>query len=175
MAERALLIIDMLKDFIHPDGKLSIGEAGPKVEKSIGSILSNARREGLFVFYICDHHLPNDAEFAIFPQHCIAGSRGAEIVQSLAPVKGDGIIYKRRYSGFFATDLDISLRERGVDRLLLTGVCTNICVLYTAADARNLGYEVEVMEEGVASFSEEAHQWALKEMQETLGARVVGG
>jgi nicotinamidase-related amidase len=50
---------------------------------------------------------------------------------------------KRRYSGFFGTDLDITLREREVDTLRLVGDCTNICVLYTAADARNLGYAVE--------------------------------
>src|SRR2546429_6985399 len=91
------------------------------------------------VVYLKDAPLPGDAEFEMFPPHAIAGTKGAAIVPELAPRKEDVIIPKRRYSGFFGTDLDITLRERGVDTLRLVGDCTNICVLYTAADARNLG------------------------------------
>src|SRR5437764_12512826 len=87
----------------------------------------------------------------MFPPHALSGSKGAEIVPEVAPAAGDVIITKRRYSGFFGTDLDITLRERGVDTLRLVGDCTNICVLYTAADARNLGYAVEFVKGGVTS------------------------
>ena len=83
------------------------------------------------------------------------------------------MIPKRRFSGFFGTDLDITLRERSVDTLRLVGDCTNICVLYTAADARNLGYAVEVVREGVTSFDAEAHEDALRELEKTLGATIV--
>jgi len=65
------------------------------------------------------------------------------------------------------------LRERGVDTVRLVGDCTNICVLYTAADARNLGYAVEVLEAGVTSFDEEAHRDALRELEKTLGAKIL--
>jgi nicotinamidase-related amidase len=57
----------------------------------------------------------------------------------------------------------------------LTGVCTNICVLYTAADARMLGYAVDVVGDAVASFDDEAHRWALRELEKTLGARMTTG
>ena len=130
-------------------------------------------RFGVPVLYLKDDHLTDDAEFAQFPPHAIAGTKGAEIVPELAPHDGDVVIPKRRYSGFFGTDLDITLRERDVDTLRLVGDCTNICVLYTAADARNLGYAVEVVERGVTSFDEQAHRHALRELEKTLGAKVL--
>src|SRR5438067_722075 len=78
-----------------------------------------------------------------------------------------------RSSGFFGTDVDITLRERRVDTVRVVGDCTNICVLYTAADARNLGYAVEVVRDGVTSFDLEAHEDALRELEKTLGATLV--
>ncbi len=70
--------------------------------------------------------------------------------------------------------MDLYLREKGVDEIYLVGgVCTNICVLYTAADARNLAYKVNIYKDGVASFDEEAHNFALKEAEKTLGCNVI--
>jgi len=170
--KKALLVIDMLNDFIKPDGALYIGEEAGRVTKEIETILSNARREGMPIIYICDNHRADDAEFNMFKAHCVRGTKGAEIVEELAPQPGDYIIPKRRYSAFFGTDLDATLREMGVSELVLVGVCTNICVLYTAADARMLNYEVTVVKNGVASFSREAHEFALSEMENTLGVKL---
>ncbi len=91
----------------------------------------------------------------------------------MAPREGDFQVYKRRYSAFFGTDLDLTLRELGVTELELVGVCTQICVLYTAADARMLNYNITVRKECVASFDEDAHAFALKEMEKTLGVKVL--
>ena len=135
--------------------------------------IARARSASEPVVYLTDDHLPDDAEFKMFPPHAIHGSKGAQIIPALAPAKDDVVIPKRRYSGFFGTDLDITLRERRVDTLRLVGDCTNICVLYTAADARNLGYAVEVVRDGVTSFDLEAHADALRELEKTLGATLV--
>lgn len=135
--------------------------------------IERARRAGEPIVYLTDDHLPDDAEFKMFPPHAIHGSKGAQIIPALSATPDDVVIPKRRYSGFFGTDLDITLRERGVDTLRLVGDCTNICVLYTAADARNLGYAVEVVREGVTSFDLEAHADALRELEKTLGATLV--
>src|SRR5438132_2217967 len=145
-----------------------------KIVPVIQRELVRARASGEPVVYLTDNHLPGDAEFAMFPPHALSGSKGAEIVPEVAPAAGDVIITKRRYSGFFGTDLDITLRERGVDTLRLVGDCTNICVLYTAADARNLGYVVEVPANAVTSFDEQAHRDALRELEKTLGAKIRG-
>lgn len=74
---------------------------------------------------------------------------------------------------FSGTDLDIRLRERHVDTVILTGVLTDICVLHTAVDAYNLGYQIEVVEPAVASLTPENHQFALNHFKHVLGASLV--
>jgi len=170
---RALVVVDMIEDFVREGGALYCGPSMARIVPVIQRELDRARSSGEPVVYLKDDHLPDDAEFAQFPPHAIAGTTGAEIVPEVAPRDGDIVIPKRRYSGFFGTDLDITLRERGVDTLRLVGDCTNICVLYTAADARNLGYTVEVVREGVTSFDLEAHADALRELEKTLGATIL--
>lgn len=171
--KRALVVIDMIEDFVREGGALYCGPSMSRIVPVIKQEIRRARGVGEPVVYLTDNHLPDDAEFRVFPPHAIAGTKGSEIVPELAPEQGDLVIPKRRYSGFFGTDLDITMRERGVDTLRLVGDCTNICVLYTAADARNLGYAVEVLEAGVTSFDEEAHRDALRELEKTLGATVL--
>jgi len=170
---RALVVVDMIEDFVHEGGALYCGPSMAKVVPVIKRELERARTAGDPIVYLTDEHLPDDAEFAQFPPHALKGSTGAKIVPELAAREGDVVIPKRRFSGFFGTDLDITLRERGVDTLRLVGDCTNICVLYTAADARNLGYAVEVMRDGVTSFDLEAHADALRELEKTLGATIL--
>ena len=171
--KRALVVIDMIEDFAHEGGALYCGPTMGQIIPVIQKEVTRARSAGEAVIYLTDNHVPDDAEFKIFPPHAIAGSRGAEIIPELAPEDEDDVIPKRRYSGFFGTDLDITLRERQVDTVRLVGDCTNICVLYTAADARNLGYAVEVVREAVTSFDQEAHHDALRELEKTLGAKIV--
>lgn len=172
MSRKALLVIDMLEDFIAPDGALTVGEPGEGIVNAVASEIKLAREENLPILYLCDRHRPDDPEFQVWPPHCIDGTPGAEIVRTLAPVNGDFIVPKRRFSGFFESQLDLYLRELEVDKLILTGVCTNICVLYTACDARMRNYSVEVVKDAVATFSKEAHQFALKEMESNLGCRI---
>jgi nicotinamidase-related amidase len=171
--KRALVVIDMIEDFAHEGGALYCGPTMGQIIPVIQRELVRARAAGEPVIYLTDNHVPDDAEFKVFAPHAIVGTKGAEIIPELAPEDADDVIPKRRYSGFFGTDLDITLREKDVDTLRLVGDCTNICVLFTAADARNLGYEVEVVREGVTSFDAEAHDDALRELEKTLGARVV--
>lgn len=170
---KALIIIDMLNDFVEEDGLLYSGEGAQKIVPFIQEKIKEFRENGDQIIYICDAHEEDDQEFDMFPAHCVSGTHGAEIYSDLAPETGDKIIKKRRYSSFFGTDLDISLREKDIKEIHLVGVCTNICVLYTTVDARSLGYDVTVYKDGVATFDEEAHEFALKEMGTTLGATVL--
>ena len=80
---------------------------------------------------------------------------------------------KRHYSAFSGTDLDIRLRERRISTVILTGVLTDICVLHTAIDAYNLGYDIEIVQPAVASIWPENHQFALGHFKNTLGAKLV--
>ena len=91
-------------------------------------------------------------------------------------IKDDNRVFwmdKRHYSAFSGTDLDIRLRERRVTTVVLTGVLTDICVLHTAIDAYNLGYDIEVVESATASLTPEAHDFAIGHFKNVLGATIV--
>ncbi|NLA25782.1 MAG: cysteine hydrolase, partial [Firmicutes bacterium] len=103
----------------------------------------------------------------------LEGDPGSDVVDELAPEPGERLIFKRRYSAFFGTELDLTLREYGATGLELAGVVTNICVLYTAADARMRNYQVFVNSAAVAGIEEGAHRFALREMEKTLGVTML--
>jgi len=170
---RALLVIDMLNDFLEEKGALYCGPAGRAVIPKVAEWVDRARAAGEPVFFVCDRHTENDTEFEMFPPHCISGTAGAGVCPELTHREGDVVVPKRRFSAFFGTDLDLHLREIGVREVVLVGVCTNICVLYTAADARMRGYRVTVPRDAVASFDEDAHRFALEQMEKVLGADLV--
>ena len=169
---KAVVVIDMLVDFIYFLGSLYIGDQAARVVFPIVDLLDKERAVGTPIIYVCDKHVREDKEFEMFPPHCVEGTKGAGIISELKPQEDDFIVDKRRFSAFSGTDLDILLRELGIEELLLVGVCTNICVLYTAADARSLNYAVTVPQNCVASFDASAHEFALKEMEKTLGVKV---
>ncbi len=173
IAGRALLVIDMLRDFVDEKGALFCGPDSRAILPFVGKALADARKAGRPVFFVADNHRPDDPEFRMFPSHCVAGTSGADVCDECRPLPGEVVIPKRRYSAFYGTDLDLYLREAGVNHLDLVGVCTNICVLYTAADARMRNYEVTVYRDGVASFDAEAHRFALGQMEKVLGVEVL--
>ncbi len=170
---KALLVVDMLVDFIDPEGALYIGPVAEELVPAVKSKLEESRSGGDMVIFICDRHLEDDKEFEMFPPHSREASGGEEIVPELSPRSGERVIPKRRFSAFFGTDLDLSLREKNIDEIEIVGCVTNICVLYTAADARALNYKVSVPSKAVASFDPEAHRFALQEMEKTLGVNMI--
>jgi nicotinamidase/pyrazinamidase len=168
----AVIVIDMLHDFIRPEGLLYVPGA-ERIIPALAARLAEARAAGDAVIYSCNHHLPDDKEFAIYGRHAVLGSPGAEVIDELAPRPGDRIVPKRRYSAFFCTELLLALREFRVEEVEITGVVTNICVYFTAADARNLDYPVTVHAGRVAGLTEREHEWALEQMVSVLGVNVV--
>ncbi|MCS7040235.1 MAG: cysteine hydrolase, partial [Caldilineales bacterium] len=97
-----------------------------------------------------------------------------EIIPELADLAAEATIQrKRRYSAFFETDLAERLQALQPEHVLVTGVCTDICVMHTAADLRNRDYEVVVVGDAVATFDPQAHEFALRHMEKILGAQVV--
>ena len=170
---RALLVIDMLNDFLEEEGALYCGPTGRAIVPVVVDRIREAREAGEPVFFVCDRHTHGDREFEMFPAHCVTGTAGAGVIPELTHRGGDFVVPKRRFSAFYGTDLDLHLRELGVEELVLVGLCTNICVFFTAADARMRNYRVTVPEAGVASFDVEAHRFALGQMEKVLGVRVV--
>ncbi|MEW6553045.1 MAG: isochorismatase family cysteine hydrolase [Actinomycetota bacterium] len=170
--ESALLIIDMLNDFIEEGGALVVPGAR-RIVPRLQVILAAARDRDIPVIYVTDSHREDDHEFRYWPAHAVSDTWGGAVVDDLRPRQGDYIVPKRRYSAFFGTDLDNYLREMGVRKLYLAGVLTNICVYATALDASMRNYGVAVFTDGVASLSEETDRFIFQQLEEVLHAELL--
>ena len=180
---KALISIDYTVDFVADDGQLTAGKAAQAIEKSLVERTEAAYQAGNYIFFAIDGHDKEDRfhpESKLFPPHTLVGSTGRQLYGSLAPlyetIKDDSKVFwmdNRHYSALAGTDLDIRLRERRVDTVVLTGVLTDICVLHTAVDAYNLGYKIFIVKDAVQSFDQVGHQWALNHFKNTLGATIV--
>jgi nicotinamidase-related amidase len=164
----------MLEDFVSAGAPLEVPETRkilPAVRRRIG----RARKDGELVVYVCDSHRKRDPEFERmgWPPHAIAGTPGAVVVADISPEPGDVVVDKNTYSGFHRTALQSALRRNGIRKLSLSGCVTNICILYTAADAAMRGYDVTVDETLVAGLDQKTHAFALDQMEKVLGVRVV--
>ncbi len=167
----AVLVVDMLRGFLEKGHALYVGDRARGIIPCVRSLLEAELKRGSKVFFIADHHKPDDLEFRMFPPHCIEGTAEAEVIPELAGYKGK-MIPKKRYSGFFGTTLEEELLKLRPERIIICGVLTDICVMHTSADARNRDYEVEVPVDCVASADEAAHRFALEHMEKVLGVRL---
>lgn len=144
----ALVIIDMLNDFVH--GALKTPEAASTVEPA-RRVLEHFRSRGWPVIYVNDSHYSTDIEMPLWGPHAMKGTWGAQVVPELAPREGEYVLEKHAYSGFYGTSLDHILRSLGVDTVVLVGLDADICVRHTAADAFFRGYKVVVVRDAVAA------------------------
>lgn len=179
---KALINIDYTVDFVADDGALTTGKAGQGIEGALVNLTETFIQAGDHVVLAIDGHDKSDhyhPENKIFPPHNLFGTPGRELYGKLADVYQENQakpnlywMNKRHYSAFSGTDLDVRLRERGIREVHLVGVCTDICVLHTAVDAYNLGYQLVIHEAAVQSFDQVGHQWALNHFEKTLGAEI---
>jgi len=170
----ALIVVDMLNDFVLPGAPLEVPETR-KIVPALRRRIGRARRSGELVVYVCDAHRKKDPEFTRmgWPPHAVEGTPGAAVFPAISPEPGDVVVEKKTYFGFHKTALDAVLRRRGIRKLTLAGCVTNICILYICAEAAIRGYDLTVDERTVAGFSPEIDAFALDQMERVLGARVL--
>lgn len=183
MTKKALINIDYTVDFVATDGALTCGEPGQLIEEHIVEITKQFINHNDYVVFAIDIHKRGDTlhpETKLFPPHNIEGTDGRKLYGALEKIYQDNQntenVYwmdKTRYSAFTGTDLELQLRARGITELHLVGVCTDICVLHTAVDAYNRGFQLVIHENAVASFDPEGHVWALRHFKGSLGATIV--
>jgi nicotinamidase/pyrazinamidase len=172
------IVVDMVNGFCK-HGNL----ASPRCDAAIPrvrAVIEARKTAGDQLIFLADTHDPNDREFEMFPVHCVRGTSESEVVPELQPLlAGSTLIRKRRYSGFFETDLEARLRAAGPDQVTVVGVDTDICVLHTIADLRNRDYQVIVPAQAVETFDAPGHPgdevqgWALAHIKGVLGATVL--
>jgi ureidoacrylate peracid hydrolase len=185
----ALLVIDMQNDFLAVDGLMAregwdMSEA-QRMATRLPVLIAAARGAGVFVvfvrnvyssernFYLSDVWLEQAARrrpggYTRFPV-CAEGSWGGDFYNEIRPQLGDPIVTKHRYNGFHNTDLDTLLRARGIRTIVFAGVSTHCCVESTARDAFMRDYYVVVVDDATATYSKEAHETALKNIDSLFG------
>ena len=164
----AILVVDMLNDFVT--GSLAC-DRGQAIVPATAALLNAAREKGVPVIFCNDCHLPGiDKELKLWGDHAIKGTPGAEVIPELGLCDKDYVVPKRRYSGFFQTDLDILLKELGVQTVIITGLHTHMCCRHTSADAYMLGYDVVVAKEATNAFTEEDYLGGLAYLKTCYGA-----
>jgi nicotinamidase/pyrazinamidase len=168
----ALVVTDMLHDFIDPQGALYVGAAGRAIVGFVAGKVEETRSGGGVVIFACDAHAVDDREFEQFKPHALKNSRGSEIIAEIPYLAGDYRVDKTRYSALHNTGLeDILIREE-VRHVKLVGVCTSICIMFTAISLLDREFHCRVYRDGVADFDPRAHAFALEHMQK-LGVEVV--
>lgn len=155
MSRPALLVIDPQVDF------LAMVDGGDTAIAGMVTLVDAARAAGVPVVFTQELHRPGRVDFGREldgdePVHCVEGTPGAELVPMLRPGPGDHLVRKRRYSAFFATDLDLLLRGLEVDTVVACGMLSDVCVHYTCVDAHQLDLHVHVVPEACAGSSRAA-------------------
>ena len=168
---KALVIIDMLNDFV--DGALANPRA-QAIVPSVQRLLAQARRDGWLVVFSNDAHEADDPELAVWGEHAMAGSLGAQVIAALEPHPGgrELISTKRSYGAFDGTDLNERLHQADVDEVVLAGQHTHICVRHSAYGALIRGYGIVVPRDAVCTFEGVDEQAALDYLRDVYHARI---
>ncbi|HUS12504.1 MAG TPA: isochorismatase family cysteine hydrolase [Pyrinomonadaceae bacterium] len=156
----AMIVVDMQNDFVSVGAAMETPAARAVVPK-IAEALNICRGAQIKVIYTAHVHRPDGCDMGLFDDMhppiadrvaLVDGTPGVEIYSQLAPAVGEHVIKKHRYSGFFGTDLDIILREWGVDTVIISGTTTENCCSATARDAMFRNYRVVFLSDATATY-----------------------
>jgi len=158
----AVVVVDMLEDNVHGGDASPLRDAALAVVAPINRLLAAAHERGWPVVFACDSFQPGDFLFGgRMKPHALRGTKGSEPIAELDRRPGDEVLPKRRFSAFFKTDLDQTLRLRGADTVLVAGISTSFCVLATAFDAVGHDFRTVIVEDACAAAKPEWHEATL--------------
>ncbi len=182
-ARTALVIIDMQRDFLEPGGfGAALGNDVSRLNAAVEpcrAILAGARASGMLVIHTREGHRPDlsdappakvergpaDKRIGACGQMgriLIRGEAGHDIIPALRPLPSEPVIDKPGKGAFYQTDLDLMLRNRGIETLMVTGVTTEVCVHTTVREANDRGYRCLVLGDACASYFPEFHEVGLR-------------
>jgi nicotinamidase-related amidase len=168
--ETALLLIDVINDLDFPEADQMLDDA-VRMAKNIRRLKQRARKASVPVVYVNDNFGKWRSDFHRTVEHCSrARVRGREVVRLLKPTKDDYFVLKPKHSGFFSTTLETLLRYLGAQRLILTGIAGNFCVLFTANDAYMRDYDLFIPQDCCVSNTPRENEEALALMRKFLKA-----
>jgi len=158
----AIIVVDMLKDNFKENPRNPYLQEGKAIIPNLQKLLREGRKRKIPIIFACDSFLEGDFIFkGRMKVHSLRGTRGAEVVDDLKPEPKDVVLPKRRFSAFFKTDLDQTLRILGVDTVVVTGITTEVCVLMTVMDGLSHDFSAIILEDCTASRNKEFRQECL--------------
>jgi nicotinamidase-related amidase len=169
----AVLLIDVINDLEFPGGE-RLFEQTPDLSRALAELSERARRANVPCIYANDNFGRWRSDFNTQIEHCLNdGVRGEALVRALRPRESDYFVLKPKHSAFYQTCLGLLLEHLGVQRLLIGGISTESCVMFTAHDAYLRGFDLTVLQDGCAGIEPDAHKNALAHMQTVLKARAL--
>lgn len=156
----AMIVVDMQNDFVADGAKLQSKQANAMVPK-LAATLRFCREQGIRVVYTAHVHRRDGCDMGMYDDlyppiaeraALVDGTSGVEIFPELAPAPGEHVIKKHRYSGFFATDMDLILREWGITNVVVSGTTTENCCHATAREAMFHNYKVAFLADATGTF-----------------------
>lgn len=166
----AVIVLDMVNDFVT--GAIAAERAQNVIPTLRDDLLPAARESDVPVVYANDAHRPEDVELEVWGEHAMRGTEGAEVIPELEPEDDDHVFEKRFYDAFYETGLEQQLRRLGVDRVVMTGLHTNMCVRHSSATAFANSYDIAVPDDCVDAFTAEDHQNGLEYLERVYNADV---
>lgn len=168
----ALLIIDMQNDFVLPGAPAVVDGAYGSVPR-VQDVLAHFRQAGLPVVHVVRAYAADGSDIEITrrdgflagPKYAVPGTEGVRIVEALTPIDGEHVIVKRRFSAFFATGLEETLRSIDVDRLVICGTQYPNCIRSTAFDAISHDFPTTVITDATSATDAQVAQASIRDMQ----------
>jgi nicotinamidase-related amidase len=168
----ALLLIDVVTDFEFPRGQ-ELYDCAIPIAPRIAALKKRARAAGVPAIYVNDNFGRWRSNLNQLLDSCLQeGVRGRPFVEQLAPDKQDYFVLKPKHSGFYQTPLEMLLQHLGAEQIILTGLSTNSCVLFTANDAYMRDLKLIVPPDCVAACTAKEHESALEEMKTMMKAEL---
>jgi nicotinamidase-related amidase len=168
----ALLIIDTINDLSFPGAEKVLPWA-EKLASRLSVFRNRAHRAKMPVIYVNDNFRHWHSNFAEVYTHCTRPSApGRHVSQKLKPTRTDYFILKPRHSAFYSTSLVPLLQDLNIRRLILSGIATNLCVLFTAHDAHMRQYPLVVLSDCCAAESDFDHNLALSQLERFCNATI---
>lgn len=170
MNKTALIIVDMVYDFSNPQGRVFY-PGNEAIIPNIQQLIKKARANNCLIIFMQHRYRQGkyDKNLSTMRPCCIEGSGGEHIDERLDVRDEDYVVPKRRYSGFFGTDLSLILKEHRIENTIIVGTKTNNCINATALDAHYRDYNVIVVEECVGTNDEITNRVYLDDIDKYLG------
>ena len=166
----ALLLIDFINDLAFPEGPELLPQA-LAAARATALLKRRAAKVGIPTIYVNDNFGRWQSSFEHVVAHCSAGrAPGREVATKLKPGRKDYFILKPRHSAFYQTPLSLLLEDLGAKTLIITGILSDSCVLFSANDAYLRGYKILVPEDCVAAINQAQTDQALDYMRRSLKA-----